>query len=101
MGAPGLAPFETWVRTMWDSNEARVWKTPDPGHPAPVMEGLSAVPSGIGIPIAGIVVTFVRENGLTSMLRQGPAYRLVSGRQRPNHLGMTADDGGHEAENVL
>ncbi len=68
---------------------------------APVMEGLSAVPSGIGIPIAGIVVTFVRENGLTSMLRQGPAYRLVSGRQRPNHLGMTADDGGHEAGNVL
>jgi hypothetical protein len=31
---------------------------------ASVMEGLSAVPTGLGIPIVGIVVTFVLENRL-------------------------------------
>jgi len=37
-GCPGLAPFETWVRTRCDSEQARVWKTPDPGHPGNARE---------------------------------------------------------------
>ena len=47
-------------------------------------------------PIVGIVVTFVPENGLTSTPCEGSGYRLVSGRQRPNRLVVTANNGGHE-----
>jgi len=39
--------------------------------------------------------------GLTSRLRQGSTYRLVSGRQRPNSLCLTANNGRHEAGDVL
>ena len=68
---------------------------------APTMEGLSVVPTGLGIPIVGIVVTFVPGNGLDIYAALGSACRLVSGRQRPIRLCMTANDSGHEAEMIF
>jgi len=52
------------------------------------------------IPLWELWLPSFRKIGLTSMLRQGSGYRLVSGRQRPNCLGKTAND-GHEAGNAL
>ncbi len=46
----------------------------------------------------GIVVTFVPENRLDIYAALGFTYRLVSGRQHPSRLGMTADDGRRETE---